>query len=120
MTNFSTKKFLEKKAFYEGSQGYSHAHGRAWCNCIRDNMDGDDPSFQKAWEGCWEEYQKTGTSYEWALKYASKEVDEFKLTAEADTNKEKYAEAIKTMLDQGFGWKTVLSKAIKNHYKETK
>ena len=120
MAEFSTKKFLEKRAFYEGAQGYSHAHGRAWCNCIRENMDGDDPSFQKAWENCWEEYQETGTNYDWALKYASKEVKQFGLKAEGDNKLGKYADAVKSMVDKGYPWKTVISHAIKQHYNEKK
>lgn len=61
---FNLKSFLEKKANYEGVQGYMVAETRAWQNCVRCKQAAGKGA-QEAWEKCLEEYQKMQGSLDW-------------------------------------------------------
>jgi len=68
--NLKEQKTLERKAFYEGVQGYMRMETRAWQNCYKQKYDaGMTP--HNAWEDCLNSYQKAGNKADWLLKNAS-------------------------------------------------
>jgi len=62
---------MEKKANYEGAQGYMVAQTRAWQNCIRCKQS-DGKSAQESWDKCLEEYQKTQGTTDWIAQNCHK------------------------------------------------
>jgi len=73
---------LQKRALYEGVQGYFVSQRRAWSNCVKCKQDaGTNP--QKAWDECLEEYQKGSKDAKWVLDYASDAKDKMKVKAQA-------------------------------------
>ena len=68
---FNLKNFLEKKAYYEGVQGYMVAETRAWQNCVRCKMK-DGKGAQESWESCLDEYQKMAGTTDWIEKNCTK------------------------------------------------
>jgi hypothetical protein len=78
---FNYKSFLQKRANYEGAQGYMRAQSRAWMNCTKRKMeDGTEP--QEAWFSCCDEFQKGDQNMEWVSKYASEDSDKLLKTAD--------------------------------------
>jgi len=67
---FNLKAFIQKRANYEGAQGYMRAQTRAWMNCTKLKMQaGSQP--QEAWFSCCDEFQKGDQKMDWVSKYAS-------------------------------------------------
>ena len=89
---------MQKKANYEGVQGYFVAQTRAWQNCVCKEQ-GKGVSAQKAWQGCLEEYQKTDGKLEWVEKHCS------------DDNKiQKSAQSSDPQLQMGPYWERIKKK----------
>jgi hypothetical protein len=66
-SGFNLRRHLQKKANYEGAQGYFVAQTRSWQNCVRrKQMDGT--SAQDAWEGCLQDYQQSGNNLDWVAQ----------------------------------------------------
>ena len=75
--SFNLKKFLEKRATYEGAQGYFLGQTRAWINCTKKRLDaGSTPN--DAWTECLEDYQKGGGGMSWVEKHAADLADDLK------------------------------------------
>jgi len=65
--SFNLQKFM-KKAFYEGVRGYWCINSRAWPNCLKEKMDGNNKSKQEAYAECMLEYN-TWDKGKWATTY---------------------------------------------------
>lgn len=65
---FNLKKFLSKKANYEGVQGYALGQTRAMQNCCRAKLQAK-KSAHESWQECMDEFQKTGNKLEWISKF---------------------------------------------------
>jgi len=100
-TAFNLKQCLQKKANYEGAQGYFVLQRRAWNNCVRCKLN-DQKSAQEAWQECLNEYQKTGNNMEWAAAHLAEKVDR---TVEASCSPQmqmgKYWDRIQKHLKEG-------------------
>ena len=106
---FNLKKHLEKKAFYEGAQGYMQAQTRAWMNCVRSKLaSGKQP--QDCWMGCLEEYNKGTGRFDWVSKYASDLADKF---PQEGVDHLSYSEAIMQKVAAGAPVNKAVAEAIK-------
>jgi len=71
--SFNLKKFY-KKAFYEGDRGYWLRNSRAWPNCLKLKMDGDNKSKHEAYQECIGEYNEWPHD-KWLLSYSASYTD---------------------------------------------
>jgi len=70
---FNLKKYLmQKKANYDGIQGYWVAQTRAWQNCVCHKQK-KGASAQNAWQECLEQYQKGDGRLDWIADYVPEE-----------------------------------------------
>ena len=105
MTTFNLKRYLEKKANYEGAQGYWKAQTRAWMNCTKTKLDAG-MSAQEAWQGCLDEYQKGDDNMGWVGTYAADALDKLKKQAQVSNGGDQmqmgaYWDRIKKKVDEG-------------------
>ena len=79
---FNLKKhLLQKKANYDGIQGYWVAQTRAWQNCIGCKQK-KGASAQKAWQECLDQYQKGDGALSWVADYVPEESSKIAKTAQ--------------------------------------
>ena len=80
---FNLKKhLLQKKANYDGIQGYWIAQTRAWQNCIGCKQK-KGASAQKAWQECLDQYQKGDGALSWVADYVPEESSKIAKTAQS-------------------------------------
>jgi len=70
---FNLNQFLQKKANYDGAQGYFVLQRRAWMNCVRCKLN-DKKSAQESWQECLDEYQKDGNQQKWFANHIADKV----------------------------------------------
>lgn len=110
---FNLKSFIEKRANYEGAQGYMVAQTRAWQNCVRcKQADGD--SAQEAWEKCLEEYQKTNGTTDWVAKNCHKDEKEGLAKSAQQLQMGGYWDVIKKYKSKGMTTAEAVSFALKD------
>lgn len=107
MSEFNLKTYLEKKASYEGAQGYFSAQSRAWNNCYKKKLDSD-TNASDAWCECLDEYQSTSGNAAWAIKHAGVSADKLQKDAEGSS----YADVIRRKIDEGLQPKRAIFEAL--------
>ena len=102
MSTFNFKEFMQKRANYEGAQGYWKAQTRAWQNCCKTKWEkGSTP--QQGWQDCLDEYQGGEGNMGWVGKYANDAAEALKKTAEAGDQMQMgpYWDRIRTRMASG-------------------
>jgi hypothetical protein len=110
---FNLKNFMEKKAHYEGVQGYMVAQTRAWQNCVRCKM-ADGKGAHDSWEKCLEEYQETQGTIDWVAKNCHKDENEGVEKTAQQLQMGGYWERIKGYKSKGMTTAQAVSLALKD------
>lgn len=111
---------LQKKANYEGVQGYFVAQTRAWQNCVACKQK-DKKSAQEAWNECLEDYQKTSSNLEWIKDHLPSEHYKIEKTAQSSDPQLQmgsYWEEIKSQMKKGLSTGEAVFKALEKCQKD--
>ena len=116
---FNLKSFIEKRAYYEGVQGYMVAQTRAWQNCVRCKQS-EGNGAQESWQKCLDEYQKTAGTFDWIAKNCHKDEKEGLEKEAQQVQMGSYWEKIKSYKGKGLTTAEAVSKALKDCEVEAK